>query len=192
MAKKKATRARKATPKKTTKRTRCPIVGCDYKCGTVATMIKHIKAKHKGEKVGGTKAGRSRIEFSEQQMLIVEKYAAVAAPNDEIAAALDVSPSVVDERIAHDPEFKAAIEKGRAKGRLSIRGKQFALAMDGNPTMLIWVGKQMLGQSDKAQIQTGSIDRPDPGLVTIHNLSEVAELAKSLGIESLVFPTKEG
>ena len=36
--------------------------------------------------------------------------------------------------------------------RGSLRAKQFELAMRGNPTMLVWLGKQELGQSDRQQL----------------------------------------
>jgi hypothetical protein len=41
----------------------------------------------------------------------------------------------------------AAFKKG--EGREILRAKQFKAAMDGDKTMLIWLGKQYLEQSDK-------------------------------------------
>ena len=32
---------------------------------------------------------------------------------------------------------------------ISLRRAQYQVAKDGNPTMLIWLGKQWLGQSEK-------------------------------------------
>ena len=37
---------------------------------------------------------------------------------------------------------------GRLVGRTSIRRAQYKAALDGNPTMLIWLGKQLLGQKE--------------------------------------------
>jgi len=34
-------------------------------------------------------------------------------------------------------------------GKLSLRRKQVELAVEGNPTMRIWLGKQYMGQKDK-------------------------------------------
>ena len=39
-------------------------------------------------------------------------------------------------------------QKG-ANGKMSLRRKQFDQAMSGNSTMLIWLGKQWLNQSEK-------------------------------------------
>ena len=39
--------------------------------------------------------------------------------------------------------------------RLKLRQKQISVALDGNPTLLIWLGKNMLGQSDNVVIDNG-------------------------------------
>jgi hypothetical protein len=49
----------------------------------------------------------------------------------------------------YDENFADVFKKKSAPGRNSLRSKQYDLAMSGNPTMLIWLGKQHLGQSDK-------------------------------------------
>lgn len=47
-------------------------------------------------------------------------------------------------------EYKA---KKQEVIRIKLFQKQFDVAMDGNVTMLIWLGKQYLGQSDKVTVQ---------------------------------------
>lgn len=44
--------------------------------------------------------------------------------------------------------FSDLIAKGRSETKQSLRRAQIALALKGNATMLIWLGKNMLGQSD--------------------------------------------
>src|SRR5215831_13810059 len=52
-------------------------------------------------------------------------------------------------RSVHSDEgWAGAIERGRHKGRLSVRREQFKLLQAGNATMGIWLGKQLLGQRD--------------------------------------------
>ena len=46
--------------------------------------------------------------------------------------------------------LKTAIEKGRGRGKTSLRRLQWKKASEGNVIMLIWLGKQYLGQSDYA------------------------------------------
>jgi hypothetical protein len=44
--------------------------------------------------------------------------------------------------------FSEIIAKGREQLKQSLRQAQIRLAMSGNATMLIWLGKNILGQSD--------------------------------------------
>lgn len=44
--------------------------------------------------------------------------------------------------------FSDIIAKGRSQTKQSLRQAQIRLALSGNATMLIWLGKNMLGQSD--------------------------------------------
>jgi AraC-like DNA-binding protein len=70
----------------------------------------------------------------------------------EMAAVLNCSPDTLQRR------FAAVIEKGRERGKSSLKRAQWKKAVDeGNPTMLIWLGKQHLGQTDKTQVDQQSI-----------------------------------
>ena len=48
--------------------------------------------------------------------------------------------------------FKELVAKGRAETRQRLRSAQIKLALSGNATMLIWLGKNMLGQTDAGEI----------------------------------------
>ena len=52
--------------------------------------------------------------------------------------------------------------KGRATLKRRLRRKQLELALEGDKTMLIWLGKQMLGQVDtpKVAIQNNVTSTP--------------------------------
>lgn len=50
-------------------------------------------------------------------------------------------------------ELKAQKQEGL---KLKLAGKQFEVAMQGNVSMLIWLGKQWLGQRDKEDIDLSS------------------------------------
>lgn len=73
----------------------------------------------------------------------VEKLAAIQCSYAEMAAVLGCNESTLTRR------FAQAIKKGREIGRSSLKRRQYKLAMDGNATMLIWLGKQHLQQEDK-------------------------------------------
>ena len=77
----------------------------------------------------------------------VEKLAGLGCSNTEIASFFDVGEHVIRKSYA---EF---LEKGRDKGKIRLRQWQMKAAQRGNVAILIWLGKQMLGQSDKQEIQ---------------------------------------
>lgn len=72
----------------------------------------------------------------------VEGMAFVGATNREIAEFFACSPDVIERR------FACVLRKKRSRMRTRLRRAQLRLAMDGNVTMLIWLGKQYLGQAD--------------------------------------------
>jgi len=78
----------------------------------------------------------------------VEKLAGLGCSNTEIASFFGVGEHVIRKSYA---EF---LEKGRDKGKIRLRQWQMKAAERGNVAMLIWLGKQMLGQSDKQEITT--------------------------------------
>ena len=73
------------------------------------------------------------------------------------------------------------MQRGKAKGRLSIRRMQLKLLEAGNATMGVWLGKQYLGQRDEfyhdvngpmihivcPAANPGSVAEPDFSSVTI-------------------------
>lgn len=75
--------------------------------------------------------------------------------------------------------FAEYSDQKRAKGKLSLRRKQFQLALSGDRTMLIWLGKQYLGQVDKSEL-TGKNGGPIEKRDVPANDSERAERAEAL------------
>ena len=53
----------------------------------------------------------------------------------------------------HEMNFLEFREKKEEVVRVRLIQKQRELALAGNVTLLIWLGKQMLGQSDKSQLE---------------------------------------
>jgi len=90
--------------------------------------------------------GRPRIEVDLRE---VEELARIGCSEDDMGAVLGVSHELIRRRKNSDPEFRAALEKGRATTRNSLRRLQLKQALQGNKTMLIWLGKQLLGQTDR-------------------------------------------
>jgi hypothetical protein len=80
----------------------------------------------------------------------LEQLASLQCTQPEIAAFFGVSLQAVEKQLAK-PEFREPYEKGLKTGLISLRRAQMQAALAGNATMLIWLGKQLLGQSDKLQ-----------------------------------------
>ncbi len=74
---------------------------------------------------------------------------------EEIASWFDCSEDTIERRVEEHTGLKFAdyYAKKRGKGKVSLRRKQFQTALAGDKTLLIWLGKQYLGQSDKIEVE---------------------------------------
>lgn len=73
----------------------------------------------------------------------VEKLASYGLTNKEIAEALGFDDSTLKRK------FENFLTKGKANLKQRLKRKQIEVAMNGNVSMLIWLGKQYLGQAEK-------------------------------------------
>ena len=92
--------------------------------------------------------GRPRFEFDLQQ---VQALATIQCTDDELGAVLGCSTDTIGRRKQEDPDFAEALKRGKEQGKVSLRRLQWKAAQNGNITMLIWLGKQFLGQRDRLQ-----------------------------------------
>lgn len=95
---------------------------------------------------------RPKLEVTDQMLKAVSAIAVKQCPDEEIAAYLGISYSTFKRRKAEDPKLSEAIETGRDCGKQMLRDVQWDKAMDGNIIMMIFLGKQYLGQSDKTDL----------------------------------------
>ena len=72
----------------------------------------------------------------------VYKLASTGMKNSEIAEWLQIDDSTLNYN------FKQQLSKGRLNLNRSLRQAQIQLALSGSAPMLIWLGKNILGQSD--------------------------------------------
>jgi hypothetical protein len=89
------------------------------------------------------KTGRPKLQIDGE---LVEKLAGIGCPNKEIASIVGCSVDTLDRH------FADVITKGRENGKTRLRKKQIEVALAGTVTMLIVLGKNMLGQADKQEI----------------------------------------
>jgi len=92
---------------------------------------------------------RADIDLNE-----LERLCAIQCTDEEIAAWFGVSTRTIERRRL-EPAFGEVMERGKAKGRISIRRLQMKLLEEGNATMGVWLGKQILGQVDQVAVHTG-------------------------------------
>jgi hypothetical protein len=90
----------------------------------------------------------------------IDKLCGLQCTEEEIAQWCEVSVSTLYRRSLeeHGVSFDEYFEQKRGAGKISLRRSQWQLAQKGNPTMLIWLGKQYLGQRDKSSHELSGPD----------------------------------
>ena len=92
------------------------------------------------------KSGRPPVEID---LAKLQQYGELGCTNRELALLFGVTERTVELKRQKDENFRTALERGHAKANASLRRKQMELALAGDRTMLIWLGKQRLGQKEK-------------------------------------------
>lgn len=72
----------------------------------------------------------------------VFKLAEIGLNDRDLAEWFDISESTLRYN------FSSFLLRARQSLKIKLRRAQLRVALDGNPTMLIWLGRNMLGQSD--------------------------------------------
>jgi len=78
----------------------------------------------------------------------LEKLSMMQATDEEIAAWFGVTTRTIERR-RKKKKFAEVMDRGKAKGRISVRRMQMKLLEQGNATMGVWLGKNILGQVDE-------------------------------------------
>jgi hypothetical protein len=87
-------------------------------------------------------------------MEVLENLFSIGCTDYEVAGVLGISTATLERR-KREPAFREVCERGPLKGNASLRRSQFQTATGGNPAMLIWLGKQRLGQLDRQRVDIG-------------------------------------
>lgn len=122
----------------------------------------------------------------------VQRLAAMQCSLSMIAAFFEVDLSTIKKRKRDDAEFRAAFEHGREQGKVTLLEKQWR-ATDNSPAMLIWMGKNYLGQRDRGTIEhTGEGGGPiqfQQAQVTL--IEKLKSLESEPCIEAEIVPEKD-
>jgi hypothetical protein len=83
----------------------------------------------------------------------VDKYLKAQCNGVSIAGILGIHPETLYNACKREfkLDFSAYSEKKKGQGKELLRAKQYDLAMKGEKTMLIWLGKQYLEQKEKTE-----------------------------------------
>ncbi len=92
---------------------------------------------------------KSEIDWNQ-----VGEYLKAQCSGVEIANLIGIHENTLYNRCKEDLglEFVAFSQQKKAEGKEALRKKQYDVAMQGDKTMLVWLGKQLLGQKDKQEI----------------------------------------
>lgn len=111
-------------------------------------------AKARRKKAAKKKMGRPRLRLNWSQ---IGRMCEVQMTGVEIARVLGCHYDAIAKRCKSDNglTFSEWSEEKREHGRRSLRRRQYKSAVtDGNVTMMIWLGKQWLDQTDKREVNT--------------------------------------
>lgn len=99
--------------------------------------------------------------------IIVDQFLMAGCTGTEIAANFHIYPDTLYRRVQDEfgitfTDYAAQYDE---KGKSLLRVKQFEKALEKDNSMLIWLGKQRLGQKDKTEV-TGDSSNPIGFLLT--------------------------
>ena len=94
---------------------------------------------------------RPRIKIDEQQF---KNLCNMQCTLVEIAGFFNCSEDTIERWCKRELKmgFADAFKRYSMNGRISLRREQFRVAQNGNVSMLIWLGKQYLGQKEQAEV----------------------------------------
>lgn len=128
--------------------------------GKAASKKKATPKKSTKKSTEKNLGGRPKIEWSEQQYKTFEGLCAIQATVEEIENVLDIDHKTIDrlckERYkdcnGNPMNYSQAYAKFSSTGKMSLRRQQYKAAEAGNTSMLIWLGKQYLGQKEQQEV----------------------------------------
>ena len=125
--------------------------------------------------MGNANSGRKAKPIDREKIF---EMASKAATNLEIAEECGVSHDTLTRRAKNE------LRRGRLLRDRSIRQKQYEMAMGGNATLLVFLGKVLLGQVERQEISGpngGPIEysRADLARLTDDELAELERLVES-------------
>ena len=121
---------------------------------------------------GGKRSGAGRkaalIDLGE-----LEKLCALHCTDEEVAAWFGVQVRTIERR-RKQAAFAAAMERGRAKGRISVRRTLFAQSAQGSAAASIFLAKNLLGYRD---VRRNEHSGPEGGPIAVAGGPDLSQLS---------------
>ena len=122
----------------------------------------------------GPDAGEGGAPRKEIDVKVMRRAAGIGCTDGEIAALLGMHRDTLRAHLSEDPTLQTAIDQAREQGKGTLRRLQWQRANAGSDTMLIWLGKQLLKQTDKQELAIKDVDDTDPKKLSDADLEELA------------------
>ena len=96
------------------------------------------------------KTGRPKKKIDWEQF---DRLCLIQCTLEEIASFFDCSADTIERAVKreHGVTFAEHFGQKRGKGKISLRRAMWTKAIEGNPTMMIWLSKNYLGMTDKLE-----------------------------------------
>ena len=121
---------------------------------------------HGGKRSG---SGRKAVAINLEEL---EKLCGLQCTDEELAAWFGVSLRTIERR-RRQVAFADVMERGKARGRLSLRRNLFGLAVKGNVAANIFLAKNILGYKDVFRNEHSG---PDGGPIPIQTRADLSRL----------------
>lgn len=120
----------------------------------------------------GGKRARSGRKAVKIYLAELEKLCALQCTDQEIASFFEVSVRTIERR-RNKPAFAEVMDRGRARGKLSLRRSLWNLAVKGNPAANIFLAKNLLGYRD---VLSNEHSGPDGGPIPLDSGPDLSKL----------------
>lgn len=105
----------------------------------------------------------------------------LSCTQEEAAGWFRISPPTFRKLLREHPSLQEGWDSGQHTGRVSFRRLQLAAAAGGNAAMMIFLGKNLLGQKDNAALQVNTTDGGPDKQAAVDRLLKAAERMASRG-----------
>jgi hypothetical protein len=129
--------------------------------------------------------GRKKLNIN---WVKVEKMAMAGANGKQISSALGIHYDTLTTACVRENKstFSDYLQAKREKGNNFLLSKQYDIAIEGDRSMLIWLGKNRLGQSDKKEVisENKNVQTYDLSNLTDEELKQLAKLSATITVDT--------